>query len=250
MLKALLSRLDRRARLPKGVRLYAVGDIHGCSDLLTTAFGLIDEDLARTKPGRVIQVFLGDYVDRGPNTRRTLDLLIGRGQVHETVFIKGNHEALLMDLLADPSRLPEWLQLGGAATLMSYGVETSPHQAATDPVSVRQAFLAALPQSHIAFLRALVPSYSCGDFFFAHAGAKPGIPLDQQSEEDLMWIREPFLSSDEDFGKVVVHGHTPVREPEIRNHRVNIDTGAYATGCLTVLAIEDYRLDFHFTGVR
>lgn len=250
MLKALLSRLDRRARLPKGVRLYAVGDIHGCADLLTTAFGLIDEDLARTKPGRVIQVFLGDYVDRGPNTRRTLDLLIGRGQVHETIFIKGNHEALLMEFLADPLRLPEWLQLGGAATLMSYGVEASAHQAVTDPVSVRQAFLAALPQSHAAFLRTVVPSYSCGDFFFAHAGVKPGIALDQQSEEDLMWIREPFLSSDEDFGKVVVHGHTPVREPEIRNHRVNIDTGAYATGCLTVLAIEDHRLDFHFTRMR
>lgn len=244
MFGRLFSRRDERARLPKGVRVYAIGDIHGCSGLLAGAFALIDADLARSKPERAIHVFLGDYVDRGPDVKQTLDLLIARSQAYETVFIKGNHEAILVDFLRNPPVLPDWLRLGGDSTLASYGVPVSFADGDTD--AVRMAFARAMPQAHIAFLARLVPSFTCGDFFFAHAGVRPGIPLEEQNEDDLMWIREPFLSSREDFGKVVVHGHTPVREPDVREHRVNIDVGAYVTGRMAVLAMEGHQLDFFY----
>jgi serine/threonine protein phosphatase 1 len=246
MFRGLLSRFDKRARLPRGMRIYAIGDLHGCADLLEDAFTIIDRDLDRSKPDRVLQVFLGDYVDRGTQVKRTIDLLIDRAQRHETIFIKGNHEELLLEFLADPTPLPQWLQLGGATTLMSYGVSAKAEHA-TDAGAVQAALVAAMPRSHTEFLAGLASSYCCGDFFFAHAGVRPGVALEHQKDEDLMWIREPFLSSQEDFGKIVVHGHTPVREPDIRDHRVNIDTGAYATGRLTILSIEDHRLDFHFS---
>lgn len=244
MFRGLLSRFDKRARIPKGVRIYAIGDLHGCADLLENAFAIIDRDLVRNRPERVLQVFLGDYVDRGPKVSQTIDLLLDRARHHETVFIKGNHEELLLSVLADPSPLSDWLQLGGATTLMSYGISPTAESAA-EARDIQAAMLAAIPRSHTEFLAGLRPSFVCGDFLFVHAGVRPGVPLEQQSDEDLMWIREPFLSSTEDFGKIVVHGHTPVREPDVRDHRVNIDTGAYATGRLTILSIEDHRLDFH-----
>lgn len=244
-LRTVFSRFDRRPRLPKGVRIYAVGDLHGCADLLAGAFDLIDADLARSKPERAIQVFLGDYIDRGPDTKRTIDLLIDRGQRHETVFVKGNHEALLMSLLDDPRMLPNWIQLGGMTTLMSYGIATSTNDVLQRGRGVSIALAAAIPKAHTDFLTNLVPCFSFGDYFFAHAGVRPGITLEKQSEQDLMWIREPFLSSDRDFGKMVVHGHTPSLEPEIRSNRINIDTGAYATGLLTVVAIQDEKVEFY-----
>jgi serine/threonine protein phosphatase 1 len=246
MFRGLLSRLDKRARLPEGLRIYAIGDLHGCADLLENAFAIIDDDLAQSPASQALHVFLGDYVDRGPQVKRTIDLLIGRAREHRSVFIRGNHEALLWDFLSDPSLLTEWLQLGGATTLMSYGVSAKV-ESGDDVGLIHEAFRAAIPQSHVRFFSALAPSFGCGDFFFAHAGVRPGVALEQQSERDLMWIREPFLSSSEDFGKVVIHGHTPVQEPDIRNHRVNIDTGAYATGRLTILSIEDHQLDFLFS---
>ncbi|EHR01458.1 metallophosphoesterase family protein [Bradyrhizobium sp. WSM471] len=245
LLRTFFSRFDRRARLPKGVRIYAVGDLHGCADLLAGAFDLIDADLARSRPEQAIQVFLGDYIDRGPDAKRTIDLLIDRGQRHETVFVRGNHEALLLRLLDDPKMLPNWIKLGGMTTLMSYGITISARDVLQRGREVSVALAAAIPSAHTDFLANLVPFFSCGDYFFVHAGVRPGVPLDKQSEEDLMWIREPFLSSDRDFGKVVVHGHTPSLEPEIRSHRINIDTGAYATGLLTVLSIQDDKVEFH-----
>jgi len=248
MFSRLFSRFDQRARLPEGLRVYAIGDIHGCADLLSGVFDLIDDDLARSRPQRAIQVFLGDYVDRGPGVSRTLDLLIARGQTHEAVFLRGNHEAILSDFLRDHRVLTDWLRLGGATTLMSYGVPATAGDVVgdADAEAARAALSRAMPRSHLAFLGNLAPSLTCGDFFFAHAGVRPGIPLDRQSEQDLMWIREPFLSSREDFGKVVVHGHTPVRDADIREHRVNIDVGGYATGRLAVLAIEDHRLEVYY----
>lgn len=234
----------RHACLPPGIRLYAIGDIHGCADLLVRALALIDDDIARARPSRAIHVFLGDYIDRGPDSSAALDLLIARARTHEAVFIKGNHEAILIDILRGGSAA-DWLRLGGATTLMSYDVAAG-GPASTDQQIVREALLRAIPPSHVAFLGNLAPSFTCGDFFFTHAGVRPGVPLDRQSEGDLMWIREPFLSSDESFGKVVVHGHTPVREPDVRSYRVNIDVGAYATGRLAVLALEGDGFDFMF----
>src|SRR4051812_25308430 len=122
MFSRLLSRIDQRARIPYGVGLYAIGDIHGCADLLADAFDLIDDDIARTRPARACHVFLGDYIDRGPDSRRTLDLLVGRARTHESVFVRGNHEAILSDVLRRDDLVPDWLRLGGSTTLMSYDV--------------------------------------------------------------------------------------------------------------------------------
>jgi serine/threonine protein phosphatase 1 len=238
--EALLSPLRRAPpRAPAGVRLYAVGDIHGRADVLTELFTLIDQDLQARPNMRSIEVYLGDFIDRGPHSRQVLDLLIARRRHHVAVFLKGNHEAYAHQVLSDPSVLSDWLQIGGANTLLSYGVAPSGcdrDQQAQQAIAA--SFRQALPDSHYHFLQGLGLSLSCGDYFFVHAGVRPGIPLVRQSEQDLLWIRDDFLLHEEDFGKVVVHGHSPTNLPDIRPNRINIDTGAYATGRLTCLVLE------------
>jgi serine/threonine protein phosphatase 1 len=232
-------------RVPSGVRIYAVGDIHGRADLLAELFTRIDEDLRAHPTGRSIEVFLGDYIDRGPHSQQVLAMLIARERQHSTVFLKGNHEAYASQFLIDPSVLSAWMQMGGISTLVSYGIKLSgydPDQQTEQAVAA--AFRQALPDSHYRFLQNLALSFSCGDFFFVHAGVRPGIPLIEQSEQDLIWIRNEFLLHEEDFGKVVVHGHSPTDSPDIRPNRINIDTGAYATGRLTCLVLEDDRMRF------
>jgi serine/threonine protein phosphatase 1 len=201
-------------------------------------FTEIDADLARNPVSRAIEVYLGDYIDRGPDSGHTLDLLVERGKDHEAVFLKGNHEAYFLEVLRDPGKVDDWRQFGGLQTLMSYGVQPSLNPTAAERIELVRRLNEAVPDSHLSFLRALKPSFVCGDFFFVHAGVRPGIPLSEQQEADLLWIRNEFLDSAADFGKFVVHGHTPVREPDVRPNRVNIDTGAYATGNLTLLRIE------------
>lgn len=226
-------------RLPDGVRIYVLSDIHGCADLLHQMFTVIDADLAATSASvRVIQVFLGDYVDRGPDSRATLDLLIERSRRHETIFLKGNHEAVMMEVLRDPYKFPDWQQFGCLQTMVSYGLRPSLRSDRADQVELMRALDDALPESHRQFLNGLQLVFSCGDFFFVHAGVRPNVPLDEQREEDLLWIREEFLDSEVNFGKFIVHGHTPVEKPDFRRHRVNIDTGAYATGNLTLLTLQ------------
>jgi serine/threonine protein phosphatase 1 len=239
MLRFLRSRRSvNPPRLPEGMRIYAFGDIHGRADLLRQMFTEIDADLARSPVSRSIEVYLGDYIDRGPHSGHTLDLLIGRGRSRETVFLKGNHEAYFLELLRDPNKLDDWRQFGGLQTLMSYGLQPSLNPDATERIELISRLNEIVPAEHLAFLRGLQPSFACGDFFFVHAGVRPGIPLSQQHESDLLWIRNEFLDSEVNFGKFIVHGHTPVREPDIRKNRINIDTGAYATGNLTLLRIE------------
>jgi serine/threonine protein phosphatase 1 len=225
-------------RLPGGVRIYAFGDIHGRADLLKKMFTMIDADVSRSPVEHPIEVYLGDYVDRGPYSCETLNLLIERSQSRETVCLRGNHEAYYLDVLRDPAKLDAWRQIGGLQTLISYGIQPSLNPSAAEQVELIRALKAAMPRDHVRFLLSLKPSFLCGDFFFVHAGVRPGIPLDEQDERDLLWIRDEFLDSDEDFGKFIVHGHTPVREPDIRANRANIDTGAYATGNLTLLTIQ------------
>jgi serine/threonine protein phosphatase 1 len=226
-------------RLPDGVRIYAVGDVHGRADLLDQVFARIDADLACCPDCRPIQVFLGDYIDRGPSSRAVLDALIKRTYVHEMVCLKGNHECYVFEFLKNPAILGDWRQYGGLETLMSYGLKPPMNANIAQQVELAKALSETLPDHHREFLGGLSPSFTCGDFFFVHAGVKPGIPLEQQREEDLLWIRDDFLFCEEDFGKVIIHGHTPVRDPDIRPNRINIDTGAYATGRLTCLIIED-----------
>jgi serine/threonine protein phosphatase 1 len=231
-------RKKTKPRLPDGVRVYAIGDVHGRADLLQSLLTVIDADLARSAPRRAIHVFLGDYVDRGPDSRGVLDLLIARSRSHETVCLKGNHEVFLLEVLQDPTRLQEWRHYGGLLTLVSYGITPTMSPTAEEQVELIDGLKRAIPPEHLAFVQQLPSSFTCGDFFFVHAGVKPGIPLERQRDEDMLWIREEFLASEEHFGKYVVHGHTPVSAPDIRSNRINIDTGAYATGNLTLLTIQ------------
>jgi serine/threonine protein phosphatase 1 len=239
------ARKKGKPRTPVGERIYAVGYIHGRADLLVALFARIDDDLSARPIGDAVQVFLGDYIDRGPDSRRVLDLLIDRQRQHKVLCLKGNHELYAVQALSEPSVLSEWLKMGGIATLLSYGVKPP---ARDDDAHAQQeaaaAFRRALPDSHHHFLLRLAPSFSYGDYFFAHAGVRPEVPLQQQYERDLLWIRDDFLLHEEDFGKVVVHGHTPAPEPDVRPNRINIDTGAYATGRLTCLVLENDQMRF------
>jgi serine/threonine protein phosphatase 1 len=229
---------SRQPQLPPGIRVYAFGDIHGRADLLKQMFAEIDVDLARSPVDRPIEIYLGDYIDRGPYSGDTLDLLLERGRDREAIFLKGNHEAYFLEVLREPSKVSDWRQFGGLQTLMSYGIQPSLSPDPAEQAELIRMLNEALPPEHLNFLRDLKPSFVCGDFFFVHAGVRPGIPLSEQQESDLLWIRNEFLDSQENFGKFIVHGHTPVRAPDLRSNRINIDTGAYATGNLTLLRIE------------
>ncbi|SIO35144.1 serine/threonine protein phosphatase 1 [Bradyrhizobium erythrophlei] len=243
MLSALRStKATAKPRLPDGVRIYAISDIHGCAHLLEQMLGVIDADVAHSRPRHAIEVYLGDYIDRGPDSRATLDLLIRRSRRGNMVFLKGNHEAFLGAVFRDPSRIADWFQFGGRQTLMSYGLSPSLHPDDEEQRELVREFAAALPPRHLDFLQRLRLTFTCGDFFFVHAGVRPGIALSKQQEADLLWIREKFLHSQKNFGKYVVHGHTPVRCAEVLSNRANIDTGAYATGNLTLLSIQGSRL--------
>jgi serine/threonine protein phosphatase 1 len=181
---------------------------------------------------------LGDYIDRGPSSRETIDRLIEHGETHEAVFLKGNHELIALKCLSDRALFDQWLRLGGLETLISYGVPPETLANGKQIAELQSAFHSALPQKHFRFFRDLQNSFACGDFFFAHAGVKPNVELSRQKESDLLWIRAEFLSSNDDFGKIIVHGHTPAHEIEVGPNRINIDTGAFATGRLTCLMIE------------
>ena len=233
-----------RPEVPEGVRIYAVGDIHGRVDLLDRLVLRIDADLVAHPIGRPVQVFLGDYIDRGPDSAAVLERLIERGRTHETVCLMGNHEAFLLEFLDDPSLLTAWGQNGGLTTLLSYGVAPVIQAVPAEQAEVSAALAKAMPKDHKDFLNALPLSFTCGDFFFVHAGVRPGTSLVRQREQDLLWIREEFLRHNAAFEKIVVHGHTPVREPEVRRNRINVDTGAYATGRLTCVRLERDDISF------
>jgi serine/threonine protein phosphatase 1 len=228
-------------KFPEGQLLYAVGDIHGRADLLADLLRQIETDAAGREAAKKTLVFLGDYIDRGPDSRGVVDMLLGGPlEGFETYFLKGNHEALLLDFLVDPSRLDHWLINGGDATMASYGVDIGRLALQdADPEAWRDAFAAVLPPAHLQFFKSLRLGVSVGDYLFVHAGVKPGIPIAAQAEADLVWIRGEFLNCDEPFGKIVVHGHTPAREPVTKPNRIGIDTGAVFSGQLTALRLED-----------
>lgn len=224
---------------PNSVALFAIGDIHGRIDLLEPLLDVIGDEAAQ-RP-RTIVVGLGDYVDRGQDSRAVVDRLLdlaARPGI-ETCFLRGNHDQILLDFLADHSLGPYWRQVGGGETLFSYGVEppaTRKHM--EEWRAAREAFAANMPERHLAFFQNLIFSFTWGDYFFAHAGAQPGIPLEEQSQRDLMWIRDPFLDDKGRFDRIVVHGHTPAEEVHADDRRIGLDTGAYMTGVLTVCRFE------------
>jgi serine/threonine protein phosphatase 1 len=231
------------ASTPPDTRIYAVGDIHGRADLLTEVIERIERDLERRPVGRSVEIYLGDYIDRGPDSKDVIDLLAVRLVQGRAVCLRGNHEDMMERFLHDPHHLEAWLRLGGLQTLASYGVVQRSGHAEGEEI-LHQRFRKAFPRAHELFLKCLKPWCACGDFLFVHAGIRPGVPLEQQTLGDLLWIRDEFLSSQHDHGKLIVHGHTPVPHPDIHANRINIDTGACWSSTLTCLAIEGTSLLF------
>jgi serine/threonine protein phosphatase 1 len=241
------SRKKLPPRLADGMRIYAIGDIHGRADLLDEVLDAIDADRA-ARPGlQVREIYLGDYVDRGPDSRGVLDRLLARSRTQQAVFLKGNHETYAAGFLNDPALWRSWQHFGGCEMLLSYGLTPPRNATAGDQAGLAAALARVMPESHRRFLGGLQPSFACGDFFFVHAGVRPGRALTKQRQEDLLSIREDFLFCERDFGKVVVHGHTPSRLPEVHHNRINIDTGAYATGRLTCLRLEADTMNFYLS---
>lgn len=232
---------SRVARIPGGLRVYVVGDIHGRADLLSRLLTRMDIDEAARPVQRCVTVFLGDYVDRGLQSRQVIDLLIARQRDRPMLALRGNHDDSMLRALNDTEVALRWLAAGGRETLHSYGVAV-PVDVNRDTVHTVIASAAKqIPDSHRVFLERLRPYARIGDYAFSHAGIRPGIPLESQSLEDLTSIRQPFLDCATPHEFVIVHGHTPVHAPDFRANRINIDTGAYITGNLTCLVLEEDR---------
>jgi serine/threonine protein phosphatase 1 len=198
----------------------------------------ISRDLETSPIDECLTVTVGDYVDRGSDSRGVIDRLARNPFPTDFVGLKGNHEALLETFLRDPSVWAHWRHLGGLETLHSYGVATGSLMMGKSLEEAARSLQSAIPQAHFDFLASLRTSLVVGRYFLCHAGVRPGVSLERQSEDDLLWIRDQFLSSNADFGKIVVHGHTPTEEPEVLPNRINVDTGAFMTGRLTCAVLE------------
>jgi serine/threonine protein phosphatase 1 len=235
-------------RTPAGTVVYAIGDIHGRSDLLALIQERIALDAYRRTAGRRIVVYLGDYVSRGVDSRRVVDLVRKwQPEGFASIALKGNHEDMLLRYLGgdlDAGRY--WFEYDGLDALAHYNIAI-PDRLRRDDAAVadlRERFTAALPREHLCFFTSLQTSYQAGDYCFVHGGVRPGISLADQNAHDCMWIREPFLSSEADHGAVIVHGHTICEEPEVRHNRIGIDTGAYHSGRLTCLVLDGAGREF------
>ena len=224
---------------PKGHRAYAVGDVHGRLDLLDQLLAMIEADIAARSPSKNLIVFLGDLIDRGPQSAEVVERLrTWQPGDAQTVFLCGNHEEVLLRVLdGEPAILADWLRFGGSECLASYGLEPAAIMRMEEPDALA-AVRAAIPAEHRAFLASFADTFRFGDYLFVHAGIRPGIGVAAQSQTDLRWIREQFLDDATDHGFVVVHGHTISEGVEERANRIGVDTGAYRTGRLTAVAIE------------
>jgi serine/threonine protein phosphatase 1 len=225
---------------PADTRIYAIGDIHGRVDLLGRLHDLIKEDSANSPPARLVVIYLGDYVDRGETSKTVIDLLLDEPlEDFEAIFLKGNHEEMMLGFMENAGVGAMWLHNGGDATAYSYGVRMdSPSTMDHRYFEMQQALCEKVPDRHLAFLRNLDLYHTEGDYLFVHAGVQPGMPLEEQTSQDLLWIRHEFITSREDHGHCVVHGHTIFTEPEIRPNRIGIDTGAYYTNVLSCVVLE------------
>lgn len=224
--------------IPRGGRVYAIGDIHGRFDLMQDVLSLIEADNATRRQAEVHLIFLGDLIDRGPASASVIEKLarneVKFGRIH---LLMGNHEEVFLSILQrNYKELDSWLQFGGAETLISYGID--PEFAWKDHAGLADQLETNVPADHISLLESMVDQIRCGDYLFVHAGIRPGVDLAAQTVDDLRWIREPFLSDRRGHSKVVVHGHTIVEEVEFRSNRICIDIGAYQSGRLAVLGLE------------
>jgi serine/threonine protein phosphatase 1 len=224
---------------PEGRTIYVVGDIHGRLDLLEKVHRQIDEDKKGVSPVLVTEVYLGDYIDRGPDPAGVVSRLIERGRRTQAIFLRGNHEQIILDFIEGGRCLEDWRALGGIPTLLSYQLD--PLQLARDVPEdmVRAALIRKLPSEHRQFYAATARYCDAEPYLFVHAGIRPAVKLEDQSLMDLMTIRSDFLDFGGDLGRIVVHGHTPVMKPDLRPNRINVDTGAFATNNLTCLKIDE-----------
>jgi serine/threonine protein phosphatase 1 len=223
----------------EGARAYAIGDVHGCLQLLNQLLQQIEEDLRRKPTERAFLIFLGDLIDRGPDSAGVVERLLRyRHPVLRPVFLAGNHEEYFLRVLdGERGVLDTWLKYGGNECVASYGL--SPDQLLSLPEDQALSLLRSkVPAEHRRFIESFGDTFRFGDYLFVHAGIRPGLPLEEQSPSDLRWIREPFLQDSGDHGFVVVHGHTIFDEVDERLNRVGIDTGAYRTGVLTCLVVD------------
>ncbi|MCC6717768.1 MAG: metallophosphoesterase [Acetobacteraceae bacterium] len=226
------------ARLAEGQRVYAIGDIHGCAERLWALHAAIAGDLAARPVARPLLLHVGDYVDRGPDSAAVVRRLAAGDPLPgvPTVNLMGNHERTMIDALDGAgASATDWMISGGREALASWG---------GDPDAPRATWRAHVPEPDLAFLRGLALSHRLGGYLFAHAGIRPGVALDRQSGQDLLTIRNSFLYSEQDFGVVVVHGHTPRMAPEVRFNRIGIDTGAVFGGKLTCAVLEGALIGF------
>ena len=237
----MISFQEAPAGLPSGRRIYAIGDIHGCADRLFALHDAIADDLAQRPVAAPLLLHIGDYIDRGPDSALVVARLAADPPLPGVPMVNllGNHEQTMIDALSgDRAAGTDWLYQGGRPALESWGV---------DPDSPRETWPSGVPAAHLAFARGLTLSHQEGGYLFVHAGIRPGVPLDAQTREDLLRIRQPFLFTDADLGAVIVHGHTPVKAPVIRRNRIGIDTGAVFDGPLTCAVLEERRIGFLMT---
>jgi len=229
------------AATPPGTRIYAIGDIHGRLDLLLQLHELIAADAAWARAHRRVLIHIGDYIDRGPNSAGVLDLLLDRPLPgFEIVNLLGNHEDTLLQFPDDVTVGPSWLIYGGVQTLASYFIDVSPGSWG-DEYELRRLqgeVRRRVPRRHVEFMRSLPLTHIEGGYLFVHAGIRPGVPLERQERDDLLWIRDEFLDSSEDHGRIVVHGHTISEAPDQQPNRIGIDTGAFHTGRLTCVVLD------------
>ena len=224
---------------PRGHRAYAIGDIHGRLDLLEEMLARIAGDDAARRPAQTIIIFLGDLIDRGPQSAGVVERLrTYRPRFAKTVFLMGNHEEVLLRILAgETDILPDWLRFGGAECARSYGIDPADLESG-EPADALRLLRRAIPKEHLRFLSGFSDTASFGKYLFVHAGIRPGVPLAEQAAQDLRWIRGPFLDDDTDHGSVVVHGHSISDDIDERRNRIGIDTGACWTGVLSAVGLE------------
>ena len=239
LLKARRASAPPAAAIPPGERVYAVGDIHGCADLLDDLLARIEADNAARGPARTILIFLGDLVDRGPASAAVIERLYQLAAARpDTHFLLGNHEEVFLESLkGEPKALRMFCRIGGRETIMSYGVAAADYDR-MDFEELHAAMCDKVPEAHQTFLGRFEDMVVIGDYVFVHAGIRPGTELDMQRPSDLRWIRNPFLNHDRPMEKIVVHGHTISQDLDVQPHRIGVDTGAYDTGRLTALGLE------------
>lgn len=244
----LRSNRERQPRIPPGERVWAIGDIHGRLDLLEVLLRQISDTETLRDEARVRFVLLGDLVDRGPDSRGVIDRALALQQTFPTVMLRGNHDAVFLEAIRGTTgQLRQLLRMGGRETILSYGISEGELNR-LDFGELSERLRTAVPPAHVSLLEKMSPYYVCGDYVFVHAGLRPDVPIDEQKEKDLYWIRRDFLEFRGRFEKFVVHGHSISNHVEVRRNRIGLDTGAFQSGKLSAVCLDGPERLFVTTG--